>query len=90
MKKKGNFSNISFLRRGTHSALLGKGIRTPSGIPSHSLSRVKEKIQRDVVLSNKNVNQTNLHRWANRNIAPTNFVRYHLHNILEPQKYLTD
>ena len=80
-RQRGIFSNISFLRRGTHSALLGKGIRTPSGIPSHSLSHVKEKIQRDVVPSNKNVNQTNLHRWANRNIALTNFVGYHWHNM---------
>ena len=66
-KDKGEiFFNISFLRRLTHSALLGKGIRTPSGIPSHSLLRVIEKVQRDIVPSIKNINQTNLHRWANR------------------------
>ena len=66
-KDKGEiFFNISFLRRLTHSALLGKGIRTPNGIPSHSLLRVIEKVQRDIVPSIKNINQTNLHRWANR------------------------
>ena len=61
-----NFFNISFLRRLTHSVLMGKGIRTPNGIPSHSLLRVIEKVQRDIVPSIKNINQTNLHRWANR------------------------
>ena len=49
-KDKGEiFFNISFLRRLTHSALLGKGIRTPNDIPSHSLLRVIEKVQRDIV-----------------------------------------
>ena len=66
-KHKGEkFFNIYFLRRETHSALLGKGVRTSSGIPSHSLLRVIEKVQRDIVPSIKNINQTNLYRWANR------------------------
>ena len=66
-KDKGEiFFNISFLRRLTHSALLGKGIGTPNGIPSHSLLRVLENVQREIAPSNENINQTNLHRWANR------------------------